>query len=460
MIVHNLNLYEEHEDYYNLYTKNNNKLNDVIQDIIQKYNFNYEPKKYYRMHANNMITRNIYELSGLIIMLNAVIEKNIYGYCIKTSKKYKCEKMYYLNSTVAKFLYTAYHFNCLEDEFVIYFAWEYFSPMLIHYPKNDTVFNINYRFSAIEHIINESNLNHSIPYYPQDNFISYAIGIMHNAGHYMWQEIYGLMLLFEYNLLDNIDEFLIYKYDYLNIANILKNKYNKQITILNSNSTNHNCTINLSKHFISTSLNEYFKNVYELKSINNQNEINILIDIRSNSRVWLNQHENIINLIQTAKQKYRNYNVNFYISGFFTHNTEFNHNYFYDYNKEIHAQNIMFNNIQSSIECNIYNLINSNLCDIVKICQKIDICISNTGSGASFFNLLLFNKCTVLFTLRSITDDFNVQRDAFENRLSNGKYLPKHYIIDNNNNFYLQNGILTPLVISVIDQLILPSKFT
>ena len=455
MIVHNLNLYEDHSTYYYLYTKNNNKLNDIIQDIIRKYNFNYEPKKYYRMSENNMTTRNIYELSGLVIMLNAVIEKNIYGYCIKTGEKYKCEKMYYSNTE--KFCYTAYHFNCSQDEFVIYFAWEYFSPMLIHYPKNDTAFNISYRFSSTKHIINESKLNHSKPYYPQDNFISYAIGIIHNAGHYMWQEMYGLMLLFEYNLLDNIDEFIIYKYDYLNIANILKNKYNKQITILNSSSTNHNCTINLSKHFISTSLNEYFKNVYELKSINNKNEINILIDIRSNSRVWLNQHENIIHLIEKSKQKYRNYNVNFYITGFFTHNTELPCN-FYNSNKEIHAQNMIFIKIQRSIKCKIYNLINSKLCDIVRICQKIDICISNTGSGASFFYSLIFNKSTVFFTLRSITDEFNVQRHAFENMLSNGKYLPKNYIIDNNNNFYLKNGILTPLVTSLIDKLILPSK--
>ena len=458
MIVNNLISYEQHVAYYNLYTENNSRLNNIIQDIIQKYNFKYEPEKHYRINPDSIITRNIYELSGLIIMLNAIIEKNIYGYCIKTGKKYKCEKMHYSDAMIqTKFYYTTYHFNCSQDEFVIYFGWEYFSPMLIHYPKSNIIFNISYRYSDIQIFINNSKINYSISHYPINNFISYAIGIMHNAGHYMWQEIYGLMLLFEYNLLDNIDEFLIYKYDYLNITGILKNKYNKQITFLNSNIPNHNCSINLSKHYISNSLNETFKNVYELKSININNEINILIDIRTNDRIWLNQNTIIVNLINTIKTKYINYNVNFYISGFYTYNKHTINNA-YNSNKEINKQNIIFNQIQKSINFTIYNLINSKLSDIVKLCQKMDICIANAGSGICFYNQLIFNKPSIFFTLTSKINDFGLQHLAFENNLDNGKYLNKEYIIDDNNNFYLKYGILKPLVISLIDKLILPSK--
>jgi hypothetical protein len=358
----------------------------------------------------------------------------------------------------SKFFFTTYHFNCSQDEFVIYFGWEYFSPMLILYPKSNIVFNISYRYSNIQNFINNSKINYSISHYPINNFISYAIGIIHNSGHYMWQEIYGLMLLFEYNLLDNIDEFLIYKYDYLNIAGILKNKYNKQITFLNSNIPNHNCLINLSKHYISNSLNETFKNIYELKSININNEINILIDIRTNDRIWLNQNTIIVNLINTIKTKYINYNVNFYISGFYTYNKHTINNA-YNSNKEINKQNIIFNQIQKSINFTIYNLINSKLSDIVKLCQKMDICIANSGSGISFYNQVIFNKPSIFFTLKSKIIDFGLQRFAFENNLDNGKYLEKKYIIDtNDNNFYLKYGILTPLVISLINKLILPLK--
>jgi hypothetical protein len=83
----NLNNYDEHYNYYELYIKNNTRLNEIIQNIIKRYNFDYCPAKYYRCDINSIITRNIYEISGIIIMLNAIIEKTFYGYCIKTGVK-------------------------------------------------------------------------------------------------------------------------------------------------------------------------------------------------------------------------------------------------------------------------------------------------------------------------------------------------------------------------------------
>ena len=104
MYINNLNLFDEHQTYYNLYTENNNQLNYIIQNITQKYSFSYDPQKYYRLNDKNMGTRNIYELSGIIIMLNAIIEKSFYGFCIKTGKKYKCEKMHCCNNNLSKFI--------------------------------------------------------------------------------------------------------------------------------------------------------------------------------------------------------------------------------------------------------------------------------------------------------------------------------------------------------------------
>ena len=136
-----------------------------------------------------------------------------------------------------------------------------------------------------------------------------------------------------------------------------------------------------------------------------------------------------------------------------------NNSYFCD--EEINKQNLIFNQIQNSINYTIHNLIGSNLSDIVKLCQKIDICIANSGSGICLYNSFIFNKPCILFTLKRLTCNFNIQRHAFENKLYNAKYLPRKYIIDsNNNNFYLKYGILIPLVISLIDELILPLKYT
>jgi hypothetical protein len=311
--LYNLDNYETHSNYYELYTKNNVRLNGIIQKIIKTYKFEYDPAKYYRYDSNNIITRNIYELSGIIIMLNAIIEKTFYGYCIKTGVKYACEKMYCDKDTNIKSGKNTYHFNCSGDEFIIMFGWEYFSPFLIYYPKTMHVYNINYRYSKILNEIDITLLNYknnTIAYYPKSNYISYIIGIVPNPGHHFWQELHGLILLIQYDLLDNIDEFIIYEYDYLNIADILKNKFNKKITFFTLDKNTHNLSVNISKHYITNSSTNIFKHIYNLSNKNNiyvTKEINILFDIRSNNRIWLNQIPMIINIMNEVKNKYSNY---------------------------------------------------------------------------------------------------------------------------------------------------------
>jgi hypothetical protein len=458
--LHNLDNYNEHYNYYELYTKNNNRLNEIIQKIIKTYYFEYDPAKYYRHDINSITTRNIYELSGIIIMLNAIIEKTFYGYCIKTCKKYACEKMYCCSNKINKYDTYVYHFNCSGDEFVILFAWEYFSPVLIYYPKTKKAYNINYRYSNIlEHINNYilKNINYSISYYPKCNNTSYVIGIMQNPGHYFWQEVYGLMLLIEHDLLDNIDEFIIYKYDYLNIADILKNKYNKNIKYITSDTEIHNLSVNITKHYITNSSTKIFKNFYELTYTNDisvTNEINIMFDLRSNDRIWINQIPIIINIINGVKNKYSHYNINFYISGFYNYKkTCLSINY--NGTKEINSQNKIFNIIQSKLPFPIFNLININLSEIIHISQKIDLCIANLGSGVSFFYSTIFNKPTIGFTNLKNSVSFDSQRYAFENKLNKYSSIHPCYITDINNNFILKPGILFNSVTSKINEILL-----
>jgi hypothetical protein len=457
----NLNNYDEHYNYYNLYTKNNAKLNAIIQKIIKTYNFHYNPVKYYRHNIKSIIARNIYEISGIIIMLNAIIEKTFYGYCIKTGIKYACEKMYYSNNKVSKYASYVYHFNCSGDEFVIMFKWEYFSPVLIYYPKTKNVFNISYRYSNIlsnfDHTKSKLNINYSIAYYPQRNYTSYIIGIMHNPGHYFWQEIQGLMLLIEYDLLDHIDEFIIYKYDYLNIADLLKKKFNKPIKYVTSDKEMYNLTVNITKHYISNSSIKIFKKFYELTYANNisvTNEINIMFDIRSNDRIWLNQIPIIINIMNGVKNKYSHYNINFYISGFYNYKKTFLSSV-YNVTKEIKLQNNIFNKIQSKITFPIFNLINMNLSKIMHISQKIDLCITNLGSGIGFLYTTIFNNHAIGFTQPKKSVIFDSQRHAFENKINKCISIHPSCITDINDNFILKPGILFNSVISKIDKILL-----
>jgi hypothetical protein len=338
---------------------------------------------------------------------------------------------------------------------VILFAWEYFTPLYIYYPKDNLIFNISYRYSNIQQAIYDSNINYTIPHYPIDNFISYSFGMMHNAGHHFWQEIHGLMLLFEYNLIDNIDEFIIYKYDYLNMSEILQNKYNKKITFFTSDTEQHNITVNLSKHYISNSSVDLFKHIYELKNNNHNNQINIVFDIRTNDRIWLNQIPIITHIMSTVKNTYTNYDVNFFVSGFYNYKHNPNSNNIYNSGKEIITQNSIFNIIKKSVSFPIYSLINFNLSQLVKICQKIDLCIGNAGSGISFFYQTIFNKDSICITSNKKTYHFDLQRYAFENYISNSSFLQSKYIIDKNDNFYVKPGHLLPLVIEKINNLIL-----
>ena len=447
--------YELHKQYYELYTKNNTLLNEIIQNsIIKTYNFDFNPKKYYRLSKSNIITRNIYELSGIIIMLNAIIEKTFYGFCIKTGKKYKCEKMHCSNSD-SKYGFYTYHFNCSKNEFIIMFSWEYFSPTLIYYTKTKDVYNINYRYSDIKNNINDllNNTNHNITYYPKDKYVSYVVGIIHNAGHYFWQEICGLMILIENNLISNIDEFIIYNFDYLNIGNILKNKFKKKITYL-ALENNNNLTVNLTKHYINNSSIELFKNIYDIQYIKKKSKVlNILFDIRSNRRIWLNQNIIMLNVMNGIKYKYTDYSVNFYISGFYNYenNTK---NTFYNKNKEITTQNKIFYDLQSKLSFPIINLINVNLSEIIKILPNIDLCIANVGSGVSFFYSVIFNKPMICFTTKKNSQAYNLQRYACENKSSNTFYINPNNIIDINDNFILKNGILYNLVLDKITKII------
>lgn len=455
MKIYNIDSFEVYKKYYNFYTENNSKLNNIIQNIIQKYTFVYDPEKYYRLNEKNMVTRNIYELSGITIMLNAIIEKNMYGYCIKTGNKYKCEKMHCCNSGLTKYMSYTYHFNCSGDEFIIMFSWEYFSPILICYTKTSEIYNISYRYSDITQFINLlKNINYNITYYPTDNYVSYVVGIMHNAGHYFWNEICGLMILIENNLVSNIDEFIIYNFDYLNIGNMLKSKFNKKITYLASENNNR-LTLNLSKHYITNSLIETFKNNYELKNNNNINEINIIFDIRTNDRIWLNQIPIIINIMNWIKNTYHNYSVNFFIGGFYNYEQNNTQNTIYNSKKEISQQTKIFNIIKNFVSFPIYSLINLNLSQIIKICQRIDLCICNSGSGIGFFYQTIFNKDTICFTLNKKTYDFDLQRYAFENYVSNSIFLESKYIIDSKEgNFNIKPQHLLPLVINKLNNII------
>ena len=95
-----------------------------------------------------------------------------------------------------------------------------------------------------------------------------------------------------------------------------------------------------------------------------------------------------------------------------------------------------------------------NLSEIIHISQKIDLCITNLGSGIGFFYSTIFNKPTIGFTNSKQSVIFDNQRYAFENNLNKYSSIHSCYVTDIDNNFILKPGILFNSVTSKINQLI------
>jgi hypothetical protein len=418
-------------DYFSLYLNNNSKLQYIINKNINNYNKHYNFSDYFKKE-DNLVTRLLCENYNLIFTLNAIINKKMTGYCLLTKKEYNCEKISY-NKTGFLYEQIGYHFNCNGDEFIIFLSWEYFSPSMIVYPKQQITYNISYRYPNISFnstIINPQNV---------DNKIKYCIGIISNAGHYFWNEVFGLMFLINNNLIDNIDEFVIGPFDYLDVGTIMKNKYNKSTKYINTTTNNNDLLVNTVKKYINMNLIDTFKKVYDVNKKIISNKIHIAFDIRTNRRVCNNSTENIIYIINKLSKKFKN--IEFYISGWYTVDSNKSYELIADYKK---SQQV-FTNIQEEVNIPIHNLIGKPLKELVKIIDLFDIIVSNDGSGIGFYSKILTNAYNISYTNNYVRDGFQSQ-EIFFNKKMNHIYIDKKYITnisdDMETDFIIDSNIL------------------
>jgi hypothetical protein len=460
--IHNLN-FNELQEYYGLYLKNNEYLKNIIDENIKKYTFDYNPEKYFRLDPNNMITRIINENYNLTIIGNSIINKNMIGYCIKTGKKYICEKTSLFENANFCWPYIVYYFNCNdENEFLIYFIWEYNNPILIYYPKNNEIFNISYRYPNIDGFLHNYPRHYMYPvglhtqnvyydylkkynqYDANDKKMKYCFGFMSNSGHYLWNEVFGLMFLIESNLLNNINEFIIGDFDYLDIGNILKNKFNKKITYSTYKDTD-GINIGLAKVYINQKILNTFIDFYDIdiNKINND-EIHIMFDIRTCSRIWLNQENDIINIIKEIIEYFPEKKIIFYIAGWFVITDNISKNSKINIDK----QNNIFNIIQSNFDFKIINLVGKKLKDLIKIYENINIFISNTGSSNMYYGII-FDRYNIYFTNKSIITESLNQNIAL-NETKNLWIIDEKYINDIDGNFYIEYKQIVLYLIDII----------
>jgi len=453
------------KNYFSLYLDNNSILKNIISQNInncEKYYTNDNLGEYYH-NEHSEITRLISENYNLIFTLNTIINKKMNGFCLLTKKNFICEKISY--GFRYNFLYDiiGYHFNCDNDEFIIYLSWEYFTPYMIIYPKRQIIYNISYRYPNINNseIINYYNNPITINL-KSDIKITYCIGIILNSGHYFWNEIFGLMYVIDNNLINNIDEIIIGPYDYLNIGDVIKNKYDIPIKYINKiNDKNiildNNLVINTAKKFINSKLIDLFIKFYEINEKPISDKIHIVFDIRTNRRKCVNCKDNIVHCINEITKLYNN--VEFYISGWYNINDD----NISDHEK---SQHVMFNYIQSKINIKIHSLIGKKLPELIKHINMYDIVIIDDGSGFGFYIKILTNIDTIAYTNNNLSDTF-VRQEIFFDKKFNHIQIDKSFITNVNDHMetdyildqdVILNKILNKILVHKQTRQILNSK--
>lgn len=442
--------YDEYVNYLKLYTKNN-FINNIIEKNIADYHFSYEPKKFYRTQDNSIINRNISENLGIAFFCNSIYRKKIVGFCIKTQKEFFVEKISFFQREYKNWPFIMYRFNCSGDEFVIGSIWEYSNPVFIYYPKTKNFYNISYRYRDLEDFVKNTNLcnicdNPKCAITTANKEIVYCLGFQANVGHYLWNEIMGFIFLMENNLIDNIDTFLIGENDHFNFGEIIiKNKLNKKI-FYGKYCDSHNNNVSIGKHYINDYLIKSFNNLYGYRENIINNEYNIVIDIRTNSRIWLNQEVELIKLINELISDYKSHSCKFniYFCGWYKtncmqHTNDMTH---------VKLQNDIYENINTKINFsnnfNFINKINVNLNELIREMQKIDIVICNGGSGISFMLQVLFNKPIIFITSNNLFDGFVSQGCVLQS--TNLLLIDKKYIMDYGTNFCLSYDSFYPFL--------------
>ena len=429
---------------------------------MKEYNFKINMEDSFKLDKNNIFRRIYQENHTLSFTLNSLIKKNITGYCFLNKTKHLCDEVLYnpeykYNWDIIS-LYYVFNSNN-KNKFIICFSWEYFSPLFIYYPNLKKTIHLSYRYNKIDsmnfHIdaINKNKLLKSKVNFSEDNKIKYIFGIIPNIGHHFWNEIFGLLFIIDNNLIDNIDEIIIGKYDFLSFSKILENRFNKKISFSDNTLYNNKLIISTKKYINKNSV-KLFKNIFDIedyKYINNF-ELNILFDIRTNLRVCLNQIELCVKVIKNLINSYEKIKFNFYIAGWYTDCN--NHN-----NSNIILQNNIFNKIQSLVDVKINNLIGYNLLELIKLSSKMNLLISNSGSGIGLFSAIINSNIHIHFTNNLQHDDFYNQNIALNIIESNNIYVQKQFITDSTeSNFYIDVDQVIFLANSEINKLLVKNS--
>jgi hypothetical protein len=416
-----LSTYDKSLNYFKSHVGNtelidsHNYINKINNDSVAYKN------NLYILHTNEMIYGNLKNINGKWRFLDFIDEKY-----------YDVYNIVFLNKEMV-----IYFFNKSNPTFIVQ-AWIYAEVFYIGYLKCKKIIQISHSTSGVDCMLN--NIENFLPNIQvssiECNILSdskqfYFFGFASNIGHHLFNEISGLLIF-----LQNPDNFqkiqgiCIGPYDYFNIKTYLVKKYNFKIIVLdNSNSY---LKLNIYPIFLNSFIldknqtvpffNELIENNnYKIEdtstTLDDKPILEIVMDIRTVSRVLENMTKIYVNIIKMLYDKYyQKYTIKIYFCGRFT--TMLNNINIDTDNEYIQQINIMRNIIKLVNIPNIMyeNLLGRNIMLIFNKIQNIKFAVCIGGTSVSNLMNWIYNTYSIyLCNTRFHTLVHNIQYDSLNN---------------------------------------------
>jgi len=409
----------------------------------------YPEKDVKYLKEDHILSKIFHQKFQHVLGLAAFRDGMIHGYCWHTQRRVPCHSaILYDSDRQGTFNFILYQFEPgTKDEFYLCTAWEFFLPLFLYYPQQGRVYNINPRkgneklkelfIHLAPQFLNPSNIAELPPHV--ENRFTYAIGIINNAGHFLWNEVGGLSMLIELGLLDSVQQFDIYCFDFMGVGKILRDKYHKNVRFITPPHVG-DLPLFFQKMFWSPADTDRILDFFDLSSSSssceNGDECNLLFDIRSNRRRCLNEMELIQSSLDHLLQTEKFSQIHVHITGWYT--TECPNSIITESSKkEIQTQHLFVERVMdfcqqhyssASATITVHNHINKPLMDLLRTIRNFDLMVCNEGSGVNFFASMLFSSIPILYYTNTYAWDPFHEQILAQNNWSHVHFIPKDAI--------------------------------
>ncbi|MCP9296738.1 MAG: glycosyltransferase [Planktothrix agardhii LY1] len=251
------------------------------------------------------------------------------------------------------------------------------------------------------------------------NFVTYikspkqkavSLGYVANLGHYVRHDLTALFYLYENQLLEKVDKYLIASYDFFNVAEIFPEQVKKEKIIRLQNPIHAFETVVQGNYFVILTMFDYFikdelANKICAASIRRSSSAVVSsveqakmkhfpllwVQVRIHPRrVWISQEEGIANIVKKLQEDYPNIGVVFTGNWYLTETDESN----YRIANELQNERDFVSKIISMLPDTVktYSLIGLPNYEMLVWANAIDAFITPAGTGGSVFISWLVKK--------------------------------------------------------------------